>query len=172
MNQIASSTNLSRRNFLRGKATRASSSLRLPWVKSEEVFTSGCTQCGDCLDACEQNILVKDADGFVKVDFSLGECTFCRDCLLVCQQPLFRSTEEPAWFAHLNIKDNCLAKQNIYCQSCQDSCDTQAISFRYHSAIPTPQVAQADCTVCGACIAMCPSQSLELIALNQEVADD
>ncbi|MDO3722250.1 ferredoxin-type protein NapF [Marinobacter sp. chi1] len=155
----------SRRNLLLGKPLQVAPPLRLPWLVSEAVFAEGCTQCGDCLSACPEDILVRGEDGSIRVDFSGGECTFCHRCVDACAEPLFRAADEPAWLAALHIKDNCLAKNSIYCQSCKDVCDAQAIEFRYDSAIPTPRIRQSLCTQCGACVGTCPSQSLELIPL-------
>ncbi|NMP15040.1 ferredoxin-type protein NapF [Thalassotalea sp. Y01] len=171
MTQPSRVADVSRRNFLRGRQWIKQPKLRLPWVINEKVFLDGCTQCGDCLSACPENILVKSDDGFVSVDFNLGECTFCEKCVDVCEQPLFKNTDEQAWSAHLNIKDNCLASNQIYCQSCKDVCDTRAIEFHYKSSIPTPSINQSQCTSCGACVNACPSQSLELIAVS-EVSDE
>ena len=169
----------SRRRFFRGRV-KTKQELRLPWVINEAVFTSGCTQCQDCISSCESNIIVKDEDGFPKVDFSLGECTFCNKCIETCQQPLFsgsfpdanslegKFTEEntinnskKAWPVTLEISDKCLAKNNIYCQSCRDECETSVIKFNYlNSSIPQPSLNDLDCTQCGACIKSCPQDAI------------
>jgi len=157
--------------------------MRLPWVINEAVFTTGCTQCQDCVQSCESNIIVKDEDGFPKIDFNQGECTFCNKCIEVCQQPLFSGlfpkdfteelaeglTEEAtkdscdkAWPVTLEINDKCLAKNNIYCQSCRDECETSVIKFNYlNSSIPQPSIAEVDCSQCGACISVCPQSAIE-----------
>ena len=148
--------------------------MRLPWVINEAVFTSGCTQCQDCIQSCETNIIVKDEDGFPKIDFNQGECTFCNKCIEVCEQPLFsgifthemsedKSDSEirRAWPVSLEISDKCLAKNNIYCQSCRDECETSVIKFNYlNSSIPQPSINLIDCTQCGACIKSCPQDAI------------
>ncbi|MCJ8293990.1 MAG: ferredoxin-type protein NapF [Colwellia sp.] len=159
----------SRRRFFRGRV-KTKQELRLPWVINEAVFTSGCTQCQDCISSCESNIIVKDEDGFPKVDFSLGECTFCNKCIETCEQPLFSGSfteentinnSEKAWPVTLEISDKCLAKNNIYCQSCRDECETSVIKFNYlNSSIPQPSLDDVDCTQCGACISVCPQSAI------------
>lgn len=159
----------SRRRFFRGRV-KTKHELRLPWVINEAVFTSGCTQCQDCISSCESNIIVKDEDGFPKINFSLGECTFCNKCIESCEQPLFSGvfTEEntlnnndKAWPVTLEISDKCLAKNNIYCQSCRDECETNVIKFNYlDSSIPQPSLNDLDCNQCGACIKSCPQDAI------------
>lgn len=159
----------SRRRFFRGRV-KTKQELRLPWVINEAVFTSGCTQCQDCISSCESNIIVKDEDGFPKVDFSLGECTFCNKCIETCEQPLFSGSfteeniinnSEKAWPVTLEISDKCLAKNNIYCQSCRDECETSVIKFNYlDSSIPQPSLNDLDCSQCGACISVCPQSAI------------
>lgn len=161
----------SRRRFFRGQV-KTKQTLRLPWVINEAVFTAGCTQCQECISSCETQIIVKDQDGFPKVDFTLGECTFCNACIDSCKQPLFFNSfsddstldnTQKAWPISLNINDKCLAKNNIYCQSCRDECETSAIKFSFlDSAIPQPQLNDIDCTQCGACISSCPQDAINI----------
>jgi ferredoxin-type protein NapF len=157
---------LARRNFFRGKKISTPSAIRLPWVIDEQHFINDCTQCGDCVTSCEENIIVKGDGGFPELDFSQGECTFCQTCIDVCKQPLFvdkRAENQTAWQLDIKIKSNCLAKNNVVCQSCQDSCETEAISFKYLlSKTPQPQIALDKCNGCGACVSICPQASIEL----------
>ena len=170
--------NPSRRRLFRGKLTKQTPPLRLPWIKSERAFSELCNQCGDCVAACESNIIKTDDSGFPFIDFSQDECTFCGKCQEVCQQPLFidkntiKADNIKPWPATLEISNKCLAQNNILCQSCQDVCDTRAITFSYKtSSIPEPSVNLADCNQCGACISTCPQQAITLNLDNQfEVA--
>ena len=160
----------SRRRLFRGQV-KNEQVMRLPWVINEAVFTSGCTQCQDCITACETNIIVKDDLGFPKIDFSQGECTFCNQCIEVCEQPLFAGLftdnneddeSKKAWPVTIEIGDKCLAKNNIYCQSCRDECETGVIKFSYiDSSIPQPSINDADCSQCGACLSSCPQNVIK-----------
>lgn len=157
---------LARRNLFRGKKASTPPAIRLPWVINEQHFINGCTQCGDCITSCEEKVIVKGSGGFPEVDFSKGECTFCQNCIDVCKQPLFineRTDSHTAWNLDIQIKSNCLAVNQVVCQSCQDSCETEAISFKYiQSNIPQPQIQLDKCTGCGACVSICPQNSIEL----------
>lgn len=154
----------SRRNFFRGRRPSEKVAVRLPWLKSEQALLQECTQCTDCLSACETQIIVKGEGGFPTVDFTKGECTFCQQCALVCKEPIFVEdlTQQP-WQVEAVIKDSCLAKNQILCQSCQDSCEPYAISFQYlQSSVPQPRINQVDCNGCGACVSVCPQSAIEI----------
>lgn len=157
---------LARRNFFRGKKISTPAAIRLPWVIDEQHFIDGCTQCGDCIKSCEENIIVKGDGGFPTIDFSKGECSFCQHCIAVCDQPLFvdkREQSQTAWQLDIKIKSNCLAMNQVVCQSCQDSCETEAISFKYlTSKTPQPQIELDKCNGCGACVSICPQAAIEL----------
>ena len=155
---------LARRNFFKAKSIHTKSAMRLPYVIDENTFMEKCTQCEDCITACPEHIIVKGDGGFPEIDFSRGECTFCNKCVDVCEAPLFKKTDaEPAFDLHIEIKSNCLALNQVVCRSCEDSCETEAISFKYlQSSIPQPQILLDSCNGCGACISMCPQSSIEL----------
>lgn len=157
---------LTRRNFFRGKKISTPPALRLPWVINEQRFIDGCTQCGDCITSCEENIIIKGDGGYPQIDFSKGECTFCQQCNEACNQPLFiddRTDNKNAWQFNIQIKDNCLAMNQVVCQSCQDCCETEAISFKYtQSNTPQPQIELDKCNSCGACVSVCPQTAIEL----------
>ncbi|MEH6495130.1 MAG: ferredoxin-type protein NapF [Pseudomonas marincola] len=162
-------TSVSRRAFLRGgKLNRQNIAPlpHLPWAAPETILNA-CSQCDECQDACLENIIVKNKDGFPTVDFSNGACTFCSDCVKICPEPVFDLTAinpQSAWNLKAVIADDCLAKNAVQCQSCQDHCEVQAIGFHYvTSAIPTPVISLEDCTGCGACVSICPSSSIAVI---------
>jgi len=165
--------NPARRRLFRGKLTHKPE-LRLPWVIDEAVFTRGCDQCLDCITSCETQIIVRDEQGFPKIDFSKGECTFCQQCISSCEKPLFKPQalrdpeQDTPWPVSLDINNKCLAKNEIYCRSCQDACETRAITFRYFdTSIAKPELNLADCTQCGACIATCPQDSLSFTFISE-----
>lgn len=154
---------LSRRNFITAKHEKTAPPIRLPWSVSETLFTQGCTQCGDCISACEENIIIKGAGGFPQINFSAGECTFCELCVKACDEPLFESLDTKPWQLSIEITTNCLTKKQVHCQVCQDSCEPEAISFKYlHGRVPQPEINQVDCTGCGACVAICPESAIKL----------
>tara|TARA_B110000211_G_scaffold233854_2_gene301322 strand:- start:32060 stop:32578 length:519 start_codon:yes stop_codon:yes gene_type:complete len=162
---------LSRRNFMRAKKVSSPPAIRLPWTADEALFTRGCTQCGDCISACEENIIIKGDGGFPEINFSAGECSFCQACVKSCKEPLFNSLDTLPWQLDIEIQSSCLAKKQIHCQICQDSCEPEAIVFKYlHSSVPQPEITLEDCTSCGACVAVCPESAINLSVSRQSTS--
>ena len=138
--------------------------LRPPWARSGDAFDNACTRCGACIDACPTHVL-KLASGRVRIDFGDGECTFCGTCVSSCPEPAFdaaaHASGSRAWNAVARIDDTCLARLDVPCQSCGDSCEAHAIRFRARaSAVPDPRVDATACTGCGACVRVCPASAI------------
>lgn len=154
--------NPSRRSLLRGRLQAQAPALRLPWALDDSAFTANCNRCGDCLQACPEQIIIKADGGFPQVDFGAGACTFCHACVEVCQQPVFRHDGAP-WQASAQISDACLTRQQVYCQNCKDACDARAIRFQFGlHGISQPRIDTDACTGCGACVAPCPTQAIQI----------
>lgn len=161
--------NLSRRNLFKGSTKEVRTGIRLPYVINEQTFIENCTQCENCITACPENIVVKGDGGFPEIDFNKGECTFCNKCVEACKEPLFNQAKgKKHWDLAIEIKANCLAVNQVYCLSCQDSCETEAISFKYiHASTPQPEIALDSCNGCGACVSLCPQSAIELSPKTQ-----
>ena len=165
-----------RRNLLRGLPAMTASPVRPPGAICEPDFTDGCTACGRCLSACPEGIIINGSGAYPEVDFGRGECTFCFECVSACPEPVLSKQIQPPWQLRLRVKDRCLAKRRIICQTCADICDQQAIQFRPRiNALATPEIKYQDCNGCGACISACPEDALvldtlEAVTLNEGVA--
>ncbi|GAD79915.1 iron-sulfur protein NapF [Vibrio ezurae NBRC 102218] len=142
---------------------------RLPWAKIDAEFINGCTQCGQCLQACEANIIIKGSGGFPSIDFNKGECTFCQKCVQACPENIFRSTEEPAWNITAKINETCLASQNVECRTCTDECELSAIQFTFSVGhVPQPKLDSQLCNGCGACLSVCPVTAISMTDCNED----
>ncbi len=154
---------LSRRGLLTGSWRSNATVFRPPWSGDETHFLVECIRCSECMTACETRILRRGLSGYPEVDFSKGECTFCYACADSCPQKLFYPRETTPWEHSLSIGDGCMAYASVECRSCQDSCDTQAITFRPSSqGIAVPKLNHSACTACGACITGCPVSALTM----------
>lgn len=137
--------------------------VELPWRDKAVRFTDTCSRCGKCVSACETRIIVNGDGGFPTLDFDQGEgeCSFCQQCAIVCPEPLFDLSQPEPWRLKAQIQDTCLANQHVYCRSCAEQCESQAISFK-PGISSTPLITLADCTGCGACLSICPVDALVL----------
>jgi ferredoxin-type protein NapF len=133
----------------------------------EVEFVEGCTACGECVNACPEGIIISGAAGFPEVDFRRGECTFCKECIEKCPEPVLSADTKPLWQLRLVVKDRCLAKRRVVCQTCGDVCDQHAIRFRPRIGdVAVPEVEQQDCNGCGACVSACPDDALVLETIH------
>ncbi len=71
----------------------------------------------------------------------------------------------PSSAAYASIRYGCLARKGVYCHTCAESCDPDAIGFQpIEGSVPQPQIDNERCTGCGDCLVSCPAQA---IFLNQ-----
>lgn len=155
---------VNRRQFLSLK--NKSSPVRPPWSVDELLFQDACTRCSDCITACPENILIREGvNGYPIVDFKRGECTFCGDCAKACPTTALNDPESSltAWVIKAQVGDGCLAKQQVICTTCAEQCEARAIRFTpLVGAVAQPDINNDACTGCGACIAPCPTQAIEV----------
>lgn len=157
------SINLSRRSLFRRK--QQDSVVRLPWLKADLVFTDKCTRCGDCQVACPEHIIKLGDGGFPEIDFNLSECNFCQACVNHCKEDLFDLTQEQAWPNKATISTRCLNLESVYCRSCAESCESEALEFNFtNTTFVSPEVVLADCNGCGACVSTCPANAITISA--------
>ena len=159
--------NPSRRRILRGRFSAPTPKIRLPYIVSEQHFLGACTQCNKCYAVCETQVIAKDTLGFPFIDFSRDECNLCGKCIQICDSPLFLDeesrNEHSPFNASMTIEQSCLAKSQVFCQSCQDVCEKQAIAFHYQgNAIPVPDIDMEQCNTCGACVSTCPQTAITI----------
>ena len=155
---MATDFNQSRRSLFRRNKDNA---IRPPWVKKDINFTDVCTRCDDCINACVTNIISRGDGGFPEVSFKNGECTFCENCVKACSEDIFDINQPEPWQVKATIADSCLAHKEVWCQSCKDFCDAEAISFEYRiNKAPLPKIDLDLCTGCGACLEPCPNSSI------------
>jgi len=166
MNSATNQLSNSRRNFLRGNITNRVQRIRPPWSVSNALFLEKCNQCNDCLQACPENIISRDADGYPYIDFSQSGCTFCAECLESCSTGALqglRSDIDQAWNHHIRIADTCLSVTGVVCRACGDHCDEGAIKFTLLTlGRSLPEINSRSCTGCGQCIPVCPSNAISI----------
>jgi ferredoxin-type protein NapF len=165
---MAAGPDLERRRFLQGRFAPGPRPIRPPWSR-ETTISELCTSCGECVSACPQSIIGRDADSLPAVDLKAGECTFCGRCADACPEPVFDRAATAAFEHVAVIGDACFAARGVVCQSCGDSCPEAAIRFRLRIGGPAlPQLSNDRCTGCGACIAACPADAIGTVLRERE----
>ena len=163
---------IDRAQFLRGNWRGVADIIPPPWALSGNAFFKTCTQCSKCIAACPESILRVAEKGYPQVDFKRGECTFCGDCERSCKPGALRDTGQGAWLFHAQINNQCLALKGILCRTCSDCCDAQAITFQLAvGGFASPEINLSDCSGCGACIAPCPTGSIEITNSTNRYAE-
>lgn len=157
--------------FLRGDFSGKNTPLRPPWALDELLFRDACDSCGDCISACPTKILKDGRGKFPEVDFSRGECDFCEECLRVCKSgALKKQADSVPWNLVAAIdEESCLSFKGVECRSCSDPCEPRAIRMKPRiGGVSIPHLNDSECSGCGACVAVCPSQSIRVRPLQEE----
>lgn len=155
--------------LLRGCSASRPAPHRPPWATAERSFIRHCDQCGDCIRACPEQILIRGRGGYPQIDFSRGGCSFCGECARACQAGGLRHADEHPWNQKVFIAGSCLLNQGSECRACGERCQTSAIQFRRQAGgNAMPMLEQALCNGCGACISVCPVNAIDVLSCIQE----
>lgn len=127
----------------------------------EDRFTDLCTRCDACANACPEEVIGIDSDGFPFIDPQLGACTQCGLCTTSCETGALKTGEPWLWKAR--TKSTCLSRTGVQCRTCEDFCDQRAIRFRPQTGgRAEARVDSALCIGCGSCAGACPIGAIEL----------
>lgn len=156
-----------RRGLFTGSLIKGKDVIYPPGVTASSV--RNCTGCGACAEICPSRIIAIRA-GVPALDLAQGECTFCGKCAERCPERVFPSEPQNRFQHTVAIGEDCLAVNYVDCQACRDVCPPVAIRFRPRMGGPFIPILDAEaCTGCGACISVCPTQSIAITARQAEV---
>jgi len=157
---------VSRVDLMGGRLWTAKAPQRPPWALPEPAFLDICTGCDACIDACPTSILKQARGGYPVVDFACGECTFCGDCVSACRPRALRNAgSTPPWTLLATVASGCLSATGTMCRMCGDRCEAGAITFKLAlGGRASPIIDPAHCTGCGACVAPCPVNAIDIMS--------
>ena len=141
----------SRRGLFRSLSQKAQGkpisliAVRPPGAVTETSFVDVCTRCEDCVSKCPEDIIVKGDGGFPELNFSERGCTGCMQCIDACTPNALVKTDDVFPLGLLDLKETCLPKSGVACQSCKDACDDSAIRFPMTARLPIPEIDNTRC---------------------------
>ncbi len=162
---------IDRSQFLRGTLWGRRPPLRPPWSGPEVSFIDFCRRGGACIDACPEGILIAGRGRLPEVDFARGECSFCGKCAQVCPTGALSLANavgdadgaQRPWTATAAPTDACLSMKGVSCRVCAEHCEAGAIRFALAvGGGARPVIEPALCSGCGACVAPCPADAIEV----------
>lgn len=143
--------------------------VRPPYGLNESLFQNVCVACESkrCVDSCDEEIILIQADGTPRLDFSKSGCTFCEDCANACT-PNVLSLDNVHTAERLNATfristEGCVAHHGVICFSCKEPCIDDAILF---NGMFAPVIDMDKCTGCGFCLGRCPTEAINYDAVS------
>ena len=74
-----------------------------------------------------------------------------------------RSFLRGQWRKKSEINSLCLNNQGVYCQSCKESCEEDAIVFnQVDRGVQRPMIISEQCTHCMDCVESCPVDAISI----------
>lgn len=148
---------------------------------SLEHFTSYCTACSLCVNACPEHVIIPSINEYglagimqPRMDYHKSFCNFdCVRCTEVCPTgallPLSVEAKKLTQIGKVNfIKENCIVEtEGTDCGACSEHCPTKAVSMvPYRDKLVIPEVNNEICVGCGACEFACPTKPFKAIFVD------
>ncbi len=153
---------------------------RPPGALREVAFIAACTRCGDCIDVCPVDAIIKApasaglAAGTPLIDPETQPCTVCADmpCAEVCPTDAL-TPPEGLWSGYRMatlelVPERCIAFQGVECGVCARSCPVGETALALDDG-GRPVLKEEGCVGCGVCVRACVTapSSLKLELLSQ-----
>ncbi|MDR2151008.1 MAG: RnfABCDGE type electron transport complex subunit B [Spirochaetaceae bacterium] len=129
----------------------------------------GCLGFGDCVAVCQFGALCMGADGLPHIN--VERCTGCGLCVAECPQQVLltipkRRKANPVPYALCSNRHTVKAlvlktckKACIKCELCVKNCPQHCIAL----VNGIPEIDYSKCSICGTCVAKCPTKVLQNI---------
>lgn len=151
-----------------------------PCTGQQPDFLAACTNCGRCLDACPEHVLLhatteygEEHRGWPIMSFESGYCRpSCSRCLDVCEtgaisllniensngNPNATKRMDRYGWAQFNSRTCVVRTTGDHCDACSRHCPQHAIVMRELNGLRVPAIIPSRCTGCGACEFYCPAR--------------
>lgn len=144
------------------RAVRAVPVHRPPGAIEESQFLLGCTKCGDCIEVCPYNALVRAPDrlgsfaGTPIIEADRSACMMCEDfpCIGSCGPGVLIDSIPPIMGTARVTEHLCFAYHDQPCTTCSESCP---VGGAINLVEGKPVVDENICTGCGVCRHVCPA---------------
>lgn len=135
---------------------------RPPGAVDEFQFLAGCTRCGDCINACPYDAIVKAPDrlgsiaGTPVIEADASACMMCADfpCIAACEPDVLVDSIPPVMGTARVTEHLCLAHHHTTCTVCSERCPVDGAVTVTEGK---PTVDEDVCTGCGVCRYVCPA---------------
>ncbi len=135
---------------------------RPPGAIDEFQFLKGCTRCGDCIEACPYDAIVKASDrlgiaaGTPVIEADHAACMMCEDfpCIQSCEPGVLTRSISPIMGTARVTQHLCLAHHSTTCTVCSERCPVAGAILVNDGK---PIVDEELCSGCGVCRHVCPA---------------
>ncbi len=158
---------------------------RPPASLSDPMFSTLCIRCGSCIKVCPTGIIQHYSSSENVLAWMTPEITFdkggyckedCNLCGTVCPtgsiSPFSIPAKKKLFIASIKIDlDKCLLSRQTECDRCRAVCSYNAIDIvpTQKSLIMKPEVNPEACVGCGACVLICPEETIKMIRLETNI---
>lgn len=151
--------------------------VRPPNALPEDAFVSACTKCSDCVTACPHYVLRKlgpesgvRLSGTPVLIARENPCLLCEGipCAAACGTGALTKPalgQKPRLGVAQVKTSLCYVAQGQPCDYCVTVCPERPKAIRVTVSGRPAEVTREDCTGCGRCVQICPTEAVSLEAL-------
>lgn len=160
---------------------------RPPASSPENIFNILCVRCGNCIKACPTGILKHYTESgnvaawmtpeitFSKKGYCVESCTLCGAvCPTGSISPFSTDAKKKLFIGSIEIGlEKCLLTESRECDRCKAACTYDAITITPsgNSLVMQPVAELSKCVGCGACAAICPTETIRMVPAKKNVQE-
>jgi ferredoxin-type protein NapF len=132
-----------------------------PYCTNMDKAMESCLECAQpCVTACPEEIIYTGKGNLPRLNFTGSACTYCEKCAEACPHGVLSLSNPARIGANVTLNQtDCLAWNQVICNSCKDACDHNAILYE---GMKNPRIDVEACTRCGFCVKPCPVDAISI----------